>query len=107
MTMRLIDLNPAFVGSGGDGITDSNGDPVPERTGIGLAFDCPCGCGTRAYVSFENPMDGKPPTESAHPIWVRNGETFEDLTLSPSILRSDPDGCSWHGFIRDGAIVQA
>lgn len=104
--MKLTDLNPAFVGSGGAGISNKDG-PVPERQGVGLAFDCPCGCGTRAYVSFTNPMDGKPPPHRARaePRWDRTGDTFETLTLSPSILRSGPDSCGWHGYITNGAIT--
>lgn len=36
-------------------------------------------------------------------LWARSGETFENLTLSPSVDAS-PAGC-WHGFVRNGAIA--
>lgn len=108
--MKLTDLNPSFVGAGGEGITKADGSPVPRRTGVGITFDCPCGCGTPSYIPFHNPIDGGPPHEDdqTRPRWTRTGETFENLTLSPSILR-DPKkgGCGWHGFIRNGEIVNA
>jgi len=103
MKKALVDLNPRWVGAGGEGIYDRDGNAVPERHGVGIAFDCPCGCGLRGYVDFENPLDGGPPKViPGHPCWKREGETFETLTLSPSILRKEPRGCGWHGFLRDG-----
>lgn len=104
--MRLTELKPAFVGAGGPGISNSDGSPVPERTGIGLIFDCPCGkCNTRAFVAFENPLDGGVPHISkGQPTWQRIGDTFDTITLEPSILRVG--GCGWHGYIRNGEIIQ-
>ena len=106
--MRLVDLNPRWVGSGGPMIFDRDGNPVPERSGIGMTFDCPCGCSTRGFVAFENPLDGGPPLRTEKPLWYREGETFEDLTLTPSIFRSeDKGGCDWHGFVAGGKVVRA
>lgn len=99
---KLTDLNPRFVGAGGEGITNSEtGEQVPERHGIAISFDCPCGgkCGQRAVLQFENPLDGRP-YESPHPKWKRIGKTFEDMTLTPSIQRRS--GCNWHGYLTDG-----
>lgn len=98
--MKLIDLNPRWVGAGGKGIS-RDGQPVPERCGIGVSFDCPCGCRDRVYVGFINPLDGGPPYEGI--TWQRTGEDFETLTLQPSILRGD--GCRWHGFVIEGRII--
>ncbi len=57
--MRLVDLNPRFIGAGGPGHLDGEtGEEIPERTGVGMSFDCPCGCGARPGVMFENPVDG-------------------------------------------------
>lgn len=105
--MRLVDLNPSWVGAGGEGISDARGNPVPERHGVGVSFDCPCGCGTRCYIPFKNPIDGKPPhdTRSTLPTWQRTGDTFEALTLTPSIQRIG--GCNWHGFVTNGEIQGA
>lgn len=50
--MKLVDLNPSWVGAGGEGVSDKEGSPVPKRHGIGITFDCPCGCRRRVYVSF-------------------------------------------------------
>ncbi len=104
--MRLVDLNPRWMGAGGEGITDGNGDPVPERKGIGLSFDCPCGCEQRGYVSFTNPLDGGDShRDLGEQTWRRTGETFDTLTLTPSILRSEKrGGCNWHGFITEGEV---
>lgn len=90
--MRLSELHPQFVGAGGD------------REGVGLIFDCPCGCRTLAYVGFRNPIDGGEPFEDGHPTWLREGDTFDNLSLSPSIHRRR--ACGWHGWIRNGEVLQ-
>lgn len=104
--MKLVDLKPGWVGTGGEGISDKDGNPVPSRKGVGVAFDCPCGkCGQRVFLSFENPMDGgKPFGSSERPHWKRTGDTFETLTLTPSILqvKTEEGDCGWHGFLTDG-----
>jgi hypothetical protein len=102
--VRLVDLDPRWVGAGGEGVT-RNGQPVPERHGVGLSFLCPCGDGRRRYVGFSNPLDGEPVYDDASPTWDRTGETFESLTLSPSVLAKD--ACKWHGYIRGGEVVEA
>lgn len=104
--MKLTDLNPSWVGAGGEGVT-RNGQPVPKRHGVGVQFDCPCGCEMPCYVAFANPLDGGAPyTDPGQPAWQRAGETFETLTLTPSILRArDKGGCGWHGFITYGAVT--
>lgn len=106
--MRLTDLNPQWMGAGGDGIT-RDGQPVPARHGVGLLCTCPCGqCDEyrELYVPFANPLDGGPSLESGHPRWERTGDTFETLTLRPSILRSkEKGGCGWHGYITNGEVT--
>lgn len=102
--MKLSDLNPQFVGHGGDGIT-RDGKPVPRREGMGISFDCPCGCETPVFVHFENPLDGGLPLETTAPKWHRTGEQFETMTLSPSLLRMN--GCKSHFFVRNGEIIQS
>lgn len=105
--MKLIDLKPQFYDHGGNGSTDKDGNPLPERTGIGIMFECACGkddCWNA--VPFLNPIDGGPPLESNRPNWKRTGESFDTLTLSPSILRSTKNGgCGWHGWIRNGEVI--
>lgn len=108
--MRLTKLNPSWVGGGGDGVT-RDGQSAPRRERVGVMFDCPCGCGTAddgqaVYVAFANPADGGPPyTSPGEPAWQRTGDTFETLTLTPSILRSKAKGgCGWHGFVTAGEV---
>lgn len=96
---KLVDLNPHWVGNGGPGVT-RNGVEEPRREGVGVGCDCPCGCGKELYVPFSNPLDSGPQIDRQG--WIRTGDTFETLTLSPSILRMDPGGCNWHGFLRYG-----
>lgn len=106
--MRLVELHPRWVGAGGDGISDRDGNPAPLRKGVGVMFDCPCGAGhedPRCYVPFLNPLDGGPALELERPNWTRTGETFETLTLAPSVHRIG--ACGWHGFIVDGNCVVA
>ncbi len=102
--MKLTDLNPKLYGTGGEGVRDADGSPVPRRDGMGILFDCPCGAdGERVCIPFANPLDGGP--QYGPTGWRRVGDTFETLTLTPSILRSDPDGCRWHGFITNGEVI--
>lgn len=106
--MKLVELNPMFVATGGPGVTSSaTGEPVPKTEGVGVLFDCPCGNHAedhRCYVPFSNPIGPGPYTGPKG--WERTGETFETLTLSPSILRrADWGGCGWHGFIRNGEVI--
>ena len=103
--MKLTDLNPHFIGAGGEGISNADGSPVPTRPGGGLVWACPCGCGSNLYVPFANPVDGGLCLSPERPSWNREGETFEKMTLSPSIKRIPHRGsCGWHGFIKKGMI---
>lgn len=74
------------------------------RHGMGLSFDCPhCPGKERLAVWFLNPIDDKPPAPGnvkPTPRWLRKGETFESLTLAPSINVAG----HWHGYIADGEI---
>ncbi len=80
--VKLVDLDPQWVGTGG------------------ISMNCPCGCGRPLYVSFKNALDGSPAYERG---WKREGTTFETLTLHPSIRRMD--GCKWHGYITAGVAA--
>jgi hypothetical protein len=116
--MKLIELNPRWVGAGGEGVYNADGTPAEERHGVGISFDCPCGkeeCG-KVFVTIDPPMDGKGPWDNNRYSWKRTGDTFETLTLTPSILRvkghTDVNGgwhdyhnCGWHGFITNGEVI--
>jgi hypothetical protein len=107
--MKLTELAPEWIGAGGAGISNADGSPAPERKGVGVLLTCPCGnCDDMhdLYVPFTNPIDGGPPVNDGHATWQRTGDTFETLTLTPSILRSkEKGGCGWHGFITNGEIA--
>lgn len=115
---RLVDCNPRWVSGRYSG---AEGSPC------GVHFDCPEGHeGCSHTIPFTPALDG-----SAHAgwqtngvVWQRFGNTFETLTLQPSIRREptyasrevalaagalpqyleDTHFCALHIFIRDGQI---
>ena len=77
--MKLVDLNPRFLNSGGPGITRKNAageqEEAPLIKGVGVVLDCPCGkCGDELYVPFNVALDG---TAVRTDAWGREGDTFE------------------------------
>jgi Family of unknown function (DUF6527) len=101
--MRLTDLEPSWVGAGGEGVSDKDGNPIPERTGVAISFKCPCGAEDRVCIEFNNPLDGLGPHDPSRNLWNRTGDDFETLTVTPSIQRIG--GCGWHGFITNGEVT--
>lgn len=100
--MRLSELNPrwaldADIVVGDRVVHDEN------RVGMAVSFDCPHCCSTRLCVFFRNPIDGKPPSDDYQNLWQRTGETFETLSLTPSIDASAHG--HWHGFIENGEVT--
>lgn len=92
----LTELNPKWIGSGGEGISDKDGNPVPFKQESALEFDCPCGCGARILITVLEGFGG------SH--WTKTGNDFNDITLKPSIQRTT--GCKLHFFVTDGKITQ-
>ena len=104
--MKLVDLNPQFL------------DSHDGRRGVGVLFDCPCGNNDEnhgCFVPFKVALDGSPGGHGEKG-WARTGDTFETLTLTPSIFRrtsdcrgatnvTDPLPCGWHGFITNGEVI--
>ena len=98
----LTDLDPRWLSSG------------PSRRGMGVSFRCPH-CTTRLAVWFENPLDGGPSIDRmTHrgPLWKRSGDSFDTITLTPSIdaRERDPDTrevtvVHWRGFISNGVML--
>ena len=109
--MKLIDLDPRWC-SDGDIVIGGVVKHFEGRRGMAVSFECPHCVARfqqtgdrrvqRLAVWFQNPVDGGPPTDDAKHLWQRTGDTFETLTLSPSIDASS-DG-HWHGFITNGEI---
>ena len=101
--MRLTEANPHWVGLG------DKGELI-----IGITFKSPK-TGHRIGVLFANPIDhdgwiqkiGNPmDLEEFFPDskrWKRKGETFDSLTLEPSIDISERN--EWHGRILNGELI--
>jgi Family of unknown function (DUF6527) len=88
--VRLTDLNPKW-----------EIEPATLETAIGVSFDCPAGCGSRHWVPFSK-------ASGYATYWTREGDTFETLSLTPSIrFLGFPEGQPdhWHGFITKGGII--
>lgn len=94
--MRLVDLHPQWFGAG-------ENNSLSKSTGIGVDFDCPCGCDSRVSIPFLPTLDGLP-QPYGDKAWAREGDTFENLTLKPSILRVGGCPKKWHGFVTAGLI---
>ena len=107
--MRLIDLAPRWF-------------TIPQcapgiDVRIGLTFLCPHCRTQRLGVQFTPPLDREGVFATLGikwpfgdgPVWQREGDTFETITLTPSIdasgrERIDFDG-HWHGFVRNGEVT--
>lgn len=94
MGVKLTDLHPRWI--------DHQG-----RRGLGISFQCMTGhCCGRIRVLFANPLDGGAPWPDDEDHgggkyrWQRTGDTFEALSLSPSV---DADVCG-HFTLRDGVF---
>lgn len=94
MSEKLTNLNPHWIGTGSI-IT-------------GVSFLCPHCREIRLAVLFKNAIDpegllGRGVTRYHDTNeWVRTGETFEDLTLTPSVDTQFVG--HWHGFITNGEV---
>lgn len=109
--MRLVDLNPRWF-------TD-------DGRHVGVNFDCPGDCcagkpsardlfdareragETKIIISvpFKTGTDGLPYRDDG---WDRSGDTFDSLTLAPSVQAYGfKRELHWHGFIRSGEAVNA
>lgn len=97
--MRLTELEPHWVG-------------LAPGHAIGVTFLCPHCRNVRLGVLFDVPIGGEildnfiglrlaaSHIDDKH--WHREGETFETLTLTPSVDTSQHG--HWHGFITNGEI---
>lgn len=106
--MRLTELDPRWM------VLRDGGDAV------GLTFRCPhCPPGERGATTYLGVMfaqtvdrdqlnvDEKewPTYMATHPdakFWTRTGDTFDTLTLSPSVDVSQHG--HWHGFVSQGDV---
>lgn len=101
--MRLTDLDPRWFG-----VLRWVG-PTPFH--VGLTFLCPHCRKTRIGVGFRPPIDpnnalgmvSSPEGFLRDSLWMRSGESFDCLTLSPSIDVSAAG--HWHGSITNGEVA--
>lgn len=117
--MKLTDLEPTFVGDYHHG-TDSPTDRTTYRElgptvdgAQGVLFICPK-CGNHSILCwFKNPRNAPPVPAEAFPRpgrWTFSGDTFDVLSLTPSVDLStitpespaSPGRCYWHGFVTNG-----
>lgn len=117
---RLVDCNPRWV----TGRYTGRDSEVPA----GIHFDCPEGhAGCSLAIPFTPALDGLPREswQTNGAVWQRTGDTFETLTLTPSIRRvpqyasreeaivagcipeyvTESLLCAFHGFITNGQIT--
>jgi hypothetical protein len=106
--MKLVDLDPRWAVDA-DIVIGGVARHYENRHGMAVSFECPCcfdpavgHARTRLAVWFENPIDGGPKTDDADKWWTRSGESFDTLTLSPSI-NAEAHG-HWHGSISNGQL---
>ena len=100
--MKLTSLNPRWIG-----IHNWCSESIFY---IGVSFDSPT-TGKRLAILFTPPIDpdklmakygwGLPFPEQKH--WQRSGDTFDSLTLQPSLDFSDAG--EWHGQITNGEVT--
>jgi hypothetical protein len=114
--MRLTELEPRWIGL--SGTVNPSGEEWHEGDGtvtFGISFLCPKTRDHRIAVQFEPHLGDVAHTHwpaglvrIGQHIWTRGGDTFDTLTLSPSIDASQYTECGggcWHGFIRNGEVV--
>lgn len=92
---RLVDCNPRWGTAYGEALTKY------------LTFDCPEGHkGCWHTIPFTPTLEGQPGnTTRAGATWQRTGDTFETLTIRPSIRRV-PVYASREDAIAQGAMVE-
>jgi hypothetical protein len=112
--MRLTELDAKFWKYIGDNSFETVGS-LAEATSI--IFLCPkCfeknagPVGTHSirvdFIGRDIPDEVCMHNDQGQPVrWHASGSGLEDLTLNPSILLLKC--CGWHGFVREGGIVDA
>lgn len=106
--MRLIELAPQFIK-----LTEELGSYRTDASigdCDGLCFLCPkCFSENHGPIGTHGIICWKPHIpQTIRPTpgrWPHTGTSFNDLTLTPSIQITG--SCSWHGFIRNGEIINA
>lgn len=96
--LRIVaDTDCADAAPGDAMVLTSQGSDEP----CGYAFRCP-GCGCESHLPL--PLAGPRPRH-AWTVTAGDPRTGVGITLSPSIHHAAPQGCGWHGWLRDGVLV--
>jgi hypothetical protein len=104
--VNLTDLHPKWFGL-------PQAAPSASDIKVGFTFDCPCSrCAenrgsTRLSVNIDPPIDPENKLVGTtwvtpQPAWKRIGDSFETITLQPSVDVSSRG--HWHGYITNGEI---
>ncbi|MFA5941405.1 MAG: DUF6527 family protein [Sinimarinibacterium sp.] len=83
-----------WLSSGGTGVSDAQGNPVPVREHSALAYTCP-GCNLMGAVNVR-------PAPSDRHSWEWDGNA-ESPTLKPSLHHVGC--CGWHGYLTAGVFT--
>lgn len=110
MTARTFDLGSGvsvfFVGWHPDRDLNPQYADLPDedRAGLVVCHTHDDGVKCRGMVTFDTPTNRRLAERSGQrrPLWTV--ESFDPLTISPSVLRRE---CGLHGFIRAGRWVPA
>lgn len=116
--MRLADKEPRWVAIGYPGFVEkANAWAQSLPIYCGVSFMCPHCNAQRLAVIFDPPVNpaghvvrDAPPVPAGQLVWKRDGgDTFDTLTLSPSLDFSRPARIDfaghWHGFIKNGELT--
>lgn len=96
ITARVVDSIDSDEGQAPGAVEFRKHEAASEA---GVAFRCPCGCGTEGYL----PVRPKGASRTRKPEWEWDGNS-EKPTLSPSVFNSGLP-CKWHGWLRNGEWV--
>lgn len=117
--MKLADLDPTFVGDFSPATPAERESHRQLGAAVdgaqGIMFVCPK-CGNHQILCwFKNPRNAPMVPADVKPgpgRWTFSGDTFDTLTLLPSVDLSTvtadnprhPSRCYWHGFVTSGEI---
>ena len=92
--VRLIQLEPSWI--------------THAHQRIGITFKCPIeDCPIRYIGAYWLPGPGYDPNK--YDLWAKTGDSFDTLTLAPSVnatrgKEGKPTGCKFHGHVKRGIV---
>lgn len=108
--MRLADLEPHWITEVQPGGCHRKDRVYRDGAVQGILFLCPlCFAANSGPIGTHSvlvPFKDRGVPDDAYPgmaRWTAEGRTFDDLTVTPSILIKG--GCGWHGFVTAGEAI--